>query len=198
MRGAGPSPPRRRHITAPNYRWRSHHHRDRLSTPAAAPPATTLCHPGRLFSADGRRRLRISIGGDLAAIAAIPPPHLSLPFPCISCLAVCVCGYPGLPAPTHAALGMRACCVRRSGCRREGLQAVLTAVSAYKNREKCCPDCAARCVWNVQSTRQHPFSHTPSPWTHTHVDTLHAHAQPVSQKVLLVREGKGSRVGEGS
>jgi hypothetical protein len=57
----------------------------------------------------------ISIGGDLAAIAVIPPPHLSLPFPCISCLAVCVCGYPGLRQTTHAALGMRACCVRRSG-----------------------------------------------------------------------------------
>jgi hypothetical protein len=114
--------------------------------PAAAPPATTLWHPGRRFSADGRRGLRISIGGDLAAIAVIPPPHLSLPFPCISCLAVYVCGYPGLRRTTHAALGMRACCVRRSGCRREGLRAVLTAVSAYTNREKCCPDCAAGCV----------------------------------------------------
>ena len=32
VRGAGPSPPRRQHITAPNYRWRSHCCRDRLCT----------------------------------------------------------------------------------------------------------------------------------------------------------------------
>ena len=146
VRGAGPSPPQPQHITATSYRWRSRCHRDRLSTPAAAPPATTLCHPGRRFSADGRRRLRISIGGDLAAIAVIPPPHLSLLFPCISCLVVWCVWYPGLRWTTHAALGMRACCVRRSGCRREGLRAVLTAVSNAKNREKCCPDCAWGCA----------------------------------------------------
>ena len=145
VRGAGPSPPRRQHITATNCRWRSPCRRDRLCTPAVAPPATALWHPGRRFSAGGRRRLRISIGGDLAAIAVIPPPHLSLPFPCISCLAVCVCGYlgtRGLPAPTHAALDVRACCVRRSGCEQGGLHTMLSAVSDAKNREKCCPDCA--------------------------------------------------------
>ena len=37
VRGAGPSPPGRRHITATSYRWRSRCHRDRLSTPAVAP-----------------------------------------------------------------------------------------------------------------------------------------------------------------
>eukprot|EP01047_Picozoa_sp_COSAG01_P006620 COSAG01_NODE_242_length_20582_cov_314.397256_15_plen_387_part_00 len=95
VRGAGPSPPRRQHIMATSYRWRSRCRLDGLSTPAAAPPATTLCHPGRLFSADGRRRLRISIGGDVVAIAVIPPPYLSLLFPCISCLAVCATRVPG-------------------------------------------------------------------------------------------------------
>ena len=39
---------------------------------------------------------------------------------------------------------------------------------------------------------------TPSPWTHTHVAPLHKHAHPVSQKVLLEGEGKGSRVAKGS
>eukprot|EP01049_Picozoa_sp_SAG25_P008150 SAG25_NODE_714_length_5789_cov_9.025294_6_plen_69_part_00 len=38
----------------------------------------------------------------MVAIAVIPPPHLSLPFPCISCLAVCVCGYPGYPGAARA------------------------------------------------------------------------------------------------
>ena len=56
------------------------------------------------------------------------------------------CGYLGLPTPTHAALGTRACCVRRSGCEQGGLRVVLAAVSAYKHREKCCPDCAGRCA----------------------------------------------------
>jgi hypothetical protein len=42
------------------------------------------------------------------------------------------------------------------------------------------------------------FSHTPSPCTHTHIDTLHAHAHPVSHKVPLAGEGKVSREGEGS
>ena len=89
------------------------------------------------------------MGGDLVAIGTTPPTLLSLPFPCISCLAVRCVRYPGLRRTTHAALGMRACCVRRSGCRREGLRAVLTAVSAYTNREKCCPDCAAGRAWNL-------------------------------------------------
>ena len=117
--------------------------------PGCGTPVTALCHPGRQFSAGGRRRLWICTGGDVVAIAVIPPPHLSLPFPCISCLAVCVCGYLGtwgLPAPTHAALDTRACCVRRSGCEQGGLRVVLAAVSAYKHREKCCPDCAGRCA----------------------------------------------------
>ena len=39
---------------------------------------------------------------------------------------------------------------------------------------------------------------TPSPWTHTHVAPLHKHAHPVSQKVPLEGEGKGSRVAKGS
>jgi hypothetical protein len=42
------------------------------------------------------------------------------------------------------------------------------------------------------------FHVTPSPCTHTHNDTLHAHAHPVSHKVPRAGEGKGSREGEGS
>jgi hypothetical protein len=191
VRGAGPSPPRRRHITAPNYRWRSHHHRDRLSTPAAAPPATALWHPGRRFSAGGRRRHRISIGGDLAAIAAIPPPHLSLPVPCISCLAVCVCGYPGLPAPTHAALDTRACCVRRSGCEQGGLHTMLAAVCDAKNREKCCPDCAAgvckmckiHVIIHVHTFPPLAFTRTSTPYTHTRIQPTIKHCSKVKARV---------------
>ena len=188
VRGAGPSPPRRRYIMAPNYRWRSHRCRDRLCTRLRHPLRPRCGIQGGDFQ---------PAGGGVFELASEGTWRLSPSFPLPICLFLFLaslawrCGVCGTP-------GMRACCVRRSGCRREGLRAVLTAVSAYKNREKCCPDCAAGCVWNVQSTRQHPFSHTPSPWTHTHVDTLHAHVQPVSQKVLLAREGKGSRVGEGS
>ena len=149
VRGAGQSPPRRRHITAPSYRWRSHRHRDRLCTLAAAPPATTLCHPGRRFSAGERWRLRVGMGGDLVAIGTTPPTLLSLPFPCISCLAVRCVRYRVPPGPTHAALGMRACCVRRSGCGQGGLRGMLTAMLTAKNREKCCPDCGAGCTRSV-------------------------------------------------
>jgi hypothetical protein len=60
------------------------------------------------------------MGGDLVAIGAVPPTLLSLPFPCISCLAVQCVRCWVLPGPTHAALGMRACCVRRSGCGQGG------------------------------------------------------------------------------
>jgi hypothetical protein len=42
------------------------------------------------------------------------------------------------------------------------------------------------------------LSHTPFPSTHTHVDTLHTHAHPVSQKEPLEGEVEGSREGEGS
>jgi len=92
---------------------------------------------------------------------------------------------------------MRACCVRRSGCRREGLRAVLTAVSAYTNREKCCPDCVGVCAECVQVNPIFHVHVTPSPWTHTHVAPLHKHAHPVSQKVPLEGEGRGSRVAKG-
>ena len=166
--------------------------------PWLQPPLTLLCHPGRRFSAGERWRLRVGMGGDLVAIGTSPPTLLSLPFPCISCLAVRCVRYPGLRRTTHAALGMRACCVRRSGCRREGLRAVLTAVSAYKNREKCCPDCVGVCAECVQVNPIFHVHVTPSPWTHTHVAPLHKHAHPVSQKVPLEGEGKGSRVAKGS
>jgi hypothetical protein len=166
--------------------------------PRLQPPLTLLCHPGRRFSAGERWRLRVGMGGDLVAIGTTPPTLLSLPFPCISCLAVRCVRYPGLRRTTHAALGMRACCVRRSGCRREGLRAVLTAVSAYKNREKCCPDCVGVCAECVQVNPIFHVHVTPSPWTHTHVAPLHKHAHPVSQKVPLEGEGKGSRVAKGS
>jgi hypothetical protein len=42
------------------------------------------------------------------------------------------------------------------------------------------------------------FHVTPSPCTHTHNDTLHAHAHPVSHEVLLAGEGKGTRTAGGS
>ena len=117
--------------------------------PRLQPPLTLLCHPGRRFSAGERWRLRISMGGDMVAIGATPPTLLSLPFPCISCLAVRCVRYRVPPGPTHAALGMRACCVRRSGCGQGGLRGMLTAMLTAKNREKCCPDCGAGCTRSV-------------------------------------------------
>ena len=122
-----------------------------------------------------------------------PSAPLPLPFCLFLFLASLAwrCGVCGTP-------GMRACCVRRSGCRREGLRAVLTAVPAYKNREKCCPDCVGVCAECVQVNPIFHVHVTPSPWTHTHVAPLHKHAHPVSQKVLLEGEGKGSRVAKGS
>ena len=42
------------------------------------------------------------------------------------------------------------------------------------------------------------FHVTHSPWTHTHVASLHKLAHPVSQKVPLEGEGKDSRVAKGS
>ena len=89
------------------------------------------------------------MGGDLVAIGTSPPTLLSLPFPCISCLAVWCVRYRVPPGPTHAALGMRACCVRRSGCGQGGLRGMLTAMLTAKNREKCCPDCGAGCTRSV-------------------------------------------------
>jgi hypothetical protein len=162
--------------------------------PGCSTPATAMCHPGRLFSADGRRRLRISIGGDVVAIAVIPPPHMSLLFPCISCLAVCVCGYPGtrgLPAPTHAALDTRACCVRRSGCEQGGLHTMLAAVSDAKNREKCCPDCAAgvckmckiHVIIHVHAFPPLAFTRTSTPYTHTRIQPTTKHCSKVKARV---------------
>ena len=103
-----------------------------------------------------------------------PSAPLPLPFCLFLFLASLAwrCGVCGTP-------GMRACCVRRSGCRREGLRAVLTAVSAYKNREKCCPDCVGVCAECVQVNPIFHVHVTPSPWTHTHVAPLHKHAHPV-------------------
>ena len=95
--------------------------------PRLQPPLTLLCHPGRRFSAGERWRLRVGMGGDLVAIGTTPPTLLSLPFPCISCLAVRCVRYRVPPGPTHAALGMRACCVRRSSCGQGGLRGMLTA-----------------------------------------------------------------------
>jgi hypothetical protein len=117
--------------------------------PRLQPPLTLLCHPGRRFSAGERWRLRVGMGGDLVAIGTTPPTLLSLPFPCISCLAVRCVRYRVPPGPTHAALGMRACCVRRSGCGQGGLRGMLTAMLTAKNREKCCPDCGAGCTRSV-------------------------------------------------
>jgi hypothetical protein len=114
--------------------------------PWLQPPLTLLCHPGRRFSAGERWRLRVGMGGDLVAIGTSPPTLLSLPFPCISCLAVRCVRYRVPPGPTHAALGMRACCVRRSSCGQGGLRGMLTAMLTAKNREKCCPDCGAGCT----------------------------------------------------
>jgi hypothetical protein len=89
------------------------------------------------------------MGGELVAIGAPPPALLSLPFSCISCLAVRCVRYRVLPRPTHAALGMRACCVRRSGCGQGGLWGMLTAVCLMSDREKCCSNCVGRCAWSV-------------------------------------------------
>ena len=50
-----------------------------------------LRHPWRLFSAGGRRVLRVSIGQSLVVIGAASRTYLSVPFPCIPCLVVC-CG----------------------------------------------------------------------------------------------------------
>ena len=112
---------------------------------AAAPPDPPVPSREAIF---GRRAVEASgwDGRRPGGYRRRPPYHLSLPFPCISCLAVRCVRYPGLRRTTHAALGMRACCVRRSGCEQGGLRVVLAVVSAYKHREKCCPDCAGRCA----------------------------------------------------
>ena len=144
--GAAASSPGRRHITATSYRWRSRCHRDRLSTPAAAP----LRPPCVIQGGDFR-----PTGGGGFGLASEGTWRLSPSFPLPICLFLSLasrawwcdeCGYLGLPTPTHAALGTRACCVRRSGCEQGGLRVVLAVVPAYKHREKCCPDCAGRCA----------------------------------------------------
>eukprot|EP01049_Picozoa_sp_SAG25_P012320 SAG25_NODE_1647_length_2619_cov_3.125000_1_plen_189_part_00 len=82
----------------------------------------------------------------------------------------CVCaatpGTWGLPAPTHAALDTRACCVRRSGCEQGGLHTMLRLSVTLRTGRNAAQIARRVCVRCVKYTSL--FMFTPSPPSHSH------------------------------
>jgi hypothetical protein len=116
--------------------------------PAAAPPDPPVPSREVIF---GQRAVEAS-GWD----GGRPGGHRHhSPYPSVSSFSLhlllggAVLGMRRCGARFAAALGMRACCVRRSGCGQGGLRGMLTAMLTAKNREKCCPDCGAGCTRSV-------------------------------------------------
>ena len=135
--------------------------------------------------------------GGVQTVQAQPhfPRYLVIP------LGGAVCAVPGIARATHGALGMRACCVRRSSCGQGRLRTVLTVVSDAKPRENCCPDCVGE--WcgmcevhvNIPIHTLHPLPHTrtSTPFTHTRTQSV---SKNRSKGKWRDRE-KGREAGEG-